>query len=347
MKNKRGFGRIVALMAVMVMAVTLFAGSFSLQVQADANGKVTATSANVRKEADKNSDAVGGLLKNDTFVVKGQTTGADGKIWYLIVFGNGKEGYVRSDLVSVDGEVGTVGNTTTTTPSVQTSGVTKLNPVSGSVTGKTVNIRAGAGADTDKVSSVNKGDVLTIIGQATGSDDKVWYQVTFISNNKEVTGFIRSDYVDPAGSLTPYKEPVTEPEPSTPPTTEPDEPVVQEPEQQEPVVEEKNVQLESQENVVVEDKRTEEKQVETKPREQSSADKVLSVMMGAKQKETTSKTRNTTTKREVVVNKPKREKKSVGGFMNDSLGIVDNAEKNETKKTAKTTVKKSTTEDGK
>ena len=41
--------------------------------------------------------------------------------------------------------------------------------------------------------------------------------------------------------------------------------------------------------VVVEEKMTEEKQGETKPQEQSSADKVLSVMMGAKQKETTSK----------------------------------------------------------
>lgn len=247
MKNKRNFGRFVALMAAMVMTVSLLAGSFSLQVQAETTGKVTATSANVRKTADKNSDAVGGLLKNDTFSVQGKVTGNDGKVWYLITFGSGTQGYVRSDLVSVDGEVETVTNTTTNTTNtntntntnttVQTTGITRLNPVSGTVNGKTVNIRAGAGTTYSKVASVNKGTVLTITGQATGSDNKVWYQVTFISNNKEITGFIRHDYVDPAGDLTPYTEPNTQPEPDVP-STEPDEPSVPSTEPDEPAVSE-------------------------------------------------------------------------------------------------------------
>ncbi len=239
-KNKCSLGKMIAFMAVMVTSILLFAGVFTMEAQA-ATGKVTATSANVRKEADKDSDAVGGLLKNDTFTVKGQVTGSDGKVWYLIEFGDG-QGYVRSDLVSVEGEVGAVENnssTNTAQPTVQTSGVTKLNPVSGTVTGKVVNIRAGAGSDKAKVTSVNKDTVLTIVGQATGSDNKVWYQVNFISNNEEVTGFIRSDYVDPAGDLTPYTEPVQPEEPETP--AEPEEPETPaEPEEPEVPVETKD-----------------------------------------------------------------------------------------------------------
>ncbi|MBQ7954181.1 MAG: SH3 domain-containing protein [Lachnospiraceae bacterium] len=233
MRNKSSFwGMIVAA----VLMVLICASAFEMQVQAEGTGKVTVASVNVRKKADQNSDKVGGLLRNETFVIKDETTGADGKTWYLIEYGEGKEGYVRSDLVSVDGASSSGSSNTSTSGSTSTgtaSEVTKLNPVSGTVTGSKVNIRAKADANSAKVTSVTEDTVLTITGQATGADNKVWYQVTFISENKEIQGFIRSDYVDPAGNLTPYTEPVKNPEPSTTPET----PSVQEPSQEEPPVE--------------------------------------------------------------------------------------------------------------
>jgi hypothetical protein len=56
---------------------------------------------------------------------------------------------------------------------------------------------------------------LTVTGQATGTDGKTWYQISFISNSVEVTGFIRSDYVALSGELqAPVEEQPVEEQPT-------------------------------------------------------------------------------------------------------------------------------------
>ena len=70
-----------------------------------ADGKVTASSAKIRKEASTTSDVVGSAKQNDTFTITAETTGADGRIWYEISFDGNKKGYIRSDLMQKTGDV--------------------------------------------------------------------------------------------------------------------------------------------------------------------------------------------------------------------------------------------------
>ena len=67
-------------------------------------GSQTATiipdSATIRQGAGKDYDSVGKASKGETVTIVGTENGTDGKTWYKITYGDGKEGYIRSDLVS-------------------------------------------------------------------------------------------------------------------------------------------------------------------------------------------------------------------------------------------------------
>ena len=63
--------------------------------------KVTTATARIRKSASTSDDSVGTVNKGAVLNVTGETTGADGKVWYQIE-NNGVTGYIRSDLVSFD-----------------------------------------------------------------------------------------------------------------------------------------------------------------------------------------------------------------------------------------------------
>ena len=80
--------------------------------------------------------------------------------------------------------------------------VTAVEPVSATVTGgQSVRVRSNASTTSQIVTTAENGMALTVTGQAAGTDGNTWYQVNFISNNAEVTGFIRSDYVALSGEL--------------------------------------------------------------------------------------------------------------------------------------------------
>lgn len=207
-----------AVMTLLVMCV-MFVGSSLTSLAAE--GKITTSSAKIRKEANTSCDVVGSAVYGETYDIVNEVTGSDGYVWYQISYEEDKLGYVRSDLMQK------TGSTTTTTPSTTASEVTELQPVNCTVTGGQVNIRSNASTSGNKVAQVRAGEVMTINGQATDSENKTWYRVTFTSDNGDVTGFVRYDFVSVSGDLVP----VTEEEPPqevTPPVVEP--PVTQAPE---------------------------------------------------------------------------------------------------------------------
>lgn len=63
----------------------------------------------------------------------------------------------------------------------------------GKVTASSVKIRESADTNSEMLSGAMQGDVLTITGEVTGADGKVWYQVTFEGNR---TGYVRSDLME-------------------------------------------------------------------------------------------------------------------------------------------------------
>ena len=235
-----------AAMIVMVLLLAIFADAFSIVSHAESAAKVTATSAKIRKEPNSSSEVVGSTERDKVISIKSQVQGSDGYTWYEVYIDSNTLGYIRSDLVEItDGTTppsGTAPSTSTQAPPTQTAAppvadeplvaVTAVNPASANVTNGNPSVRVRQNASTTSriLTTVENGMALTITGSATGTDNKTWYQVTFIANGAEVAGFIRSDYttVKPE-ELTPYTEEppvIDQPPVEEPPVTDP-EPVEQ------------------------------------------------------------------------------------------------------------------------
>ena len=210
---------------VFVLGAGLFSENLAIVSHAESAAKVTASSAKIRKSADSSSEVIGSAAKDKTISIKSQTKGADGYTWYEVYVDANTLGYIRSDLVSItDGSTpssssGTTTTTTTATPAPAVNEtpveVTAVEPLSATVTGgQSVRVRSNASTTSQIVTTAENGMALTVTGQATGTDGKTWYQITFISNSIEVTGFIRSDYVALSGELqAPVEEQPTEEQP--------------------------------------------------------------------------------------------------------------------------------------
>ena len=205
---------------VLVLGAGLFSENLAIVSHAESAAKVTASSAKIRKSADSSSEVIGSAAKDKTISIKSQTKGADGYTWYEVYVDANTLGYIRSDLVSItDGSTpasssgsSTSSSTTTTTSNNTATPVPAVNetpvevsavePLSATVTGgQSVRVRSNASTTSQIVTTAENGMALTVTGQATGTDGNTWYQVTFISNSVEVTGFIRSDYVALSGEL--------------------------------------------------------------------------------------------------------------------------------------------------
>lgn len=219
--ERRLFGKmnpaILVIMAVGFLFVAM--NAIKLVALADSAAKVTATTANIRKEPNASSAALGSVKSGEAVTITGQTTGADNNIWYQVVVNADSKGFIRSDLVSItDGStpatitVATTTETTSTGDPVSTTGVTQVNPVSATVAGgQSVRVRADASTSSSIVTTAANGLALTVNGTKNDGDGKTWYYVSFINNGASTTGFIRSDFVSLSGEVTPYTEETEQP----------------------------------------------------------------------------------------------------------------------------------------
>ncbi len=202
-----------------------------LPIVAHAAGKATVTATdgvNIRKSASVSSVIVASANKNDILDVISSETGADGQVWYKVQVDANTTGYVRGDLVTVDGNVSSGnsgsqgGSTTTTTPTVSPTVPVETEAVSGTAT-QDVNVREGASTNHKVLDTVKKNTAVTVTGYANVSGGQKWYRVTYTSNSKQVVGYIRSDYVKLNADLVEKKEePEPEPEPEPQPEPEPE-----------------------------------------------------------------------------------------------------------------------------
>lgn len=182
------------------VALSVFAGT-SVQTLAytQTTGKVTSDNVKVRESASTTSSQVSSLKNGDTVDIVDEATDASGYVWYKIYVNKSEFGYVRSDLVSKSGGSST-STTTVVKPAAQSAAslpdtqATEVEHRNATVIADSVNIRQGAGTAYEAVGKVTKGDTVTVTGEASGTDNKTWYQVTFGPSSK--TGFIRSDLVE-------------------------------------------------------------------------------------------------------------------------------------------------------
>jgi len=188
-------GRLL-LAAVALVLAAMFGLLGSFVSHADSQGKITVRSAKIRKEPSTSSETVGGTKMDDVVNVISQVQGSDGYAWYQVTYGN-LTGYIRSDLMKI------VDNSTPPVeggePNVD---VTPVNPTNATVTKDSGRIRSNASVNSQIVSEVPNGLVLTVDGKAE-VEGTVWYHVTYNSADSQVEGFIRSDYVTVEGEMAP------------------------------------------------------------------------------------------------------------------------------------------------
>ena len=204
--QQRGWLLAGAFALCLVVMLGIFADGFSIVGHAESQGTVKVASAKIRAEASTSSASVGSVKQGGKVSIISQVQAADGYVWYEIWVDSTTKGFIRSDLVDVTGG-GTPpsGNTATTPPDPQVE-VTPVNPVSAMVTasgGTSVRIGSNASTNSKILATVSNGLALTVNGQASGMDGNIWYQVNFISNGSQVTGFIHSKYVTLSGEITP------------------------------------------------------------------------------------------------------------------------------------------------
>lgn len=221
--------KVMVFTLALVFSIGLFADDLSIISHAESAGRITSASgANARSSASASSEKIASYKQNEVISIRSQVQAADGYIWYEIHVDDQRIGYIRSDLVEItDGS--TPPTSTQAAPSTSApsggnsvsveipSDLVQLNPVSATVANGGsggVRIRSKVSTKGQIITSVQNGAALTVTGQAASQDGdgKTWYYVNFISNGAQVTGFIRSDFVELSEEPTPYTEPTEAPD---------------------------------------------------------------------------------------------------------------------------------------
>ena len=74
------------------------------------------------------------------------------------------------------------------------SNTVKPNIKQVTATGNGVNVRSDAGTSFKSLGNVNNGEVFDYLGEKSGTDNMVWYNIRGIIGGKQQSGYIRSDY---------------------------------------------------------------------------------------------------------------------------------------------------------
>ncbi|MBR5316769.1 MAG: SH3 domain-containing protein [Lachnospiraceae bacterium] len=224
--------------------------SDSVVTLAAGTAKVVANSGNIREDADADSKVLASVKKDAMMDVIASKTDSDGYTWYKVWVNSQQTGYIRSDLVTVNGTISaetTTNNTTndggnktvvgsnnsTETPATEVAVVNvSATDVATAKATADVRVRKGAGTNFEVAGQAKNGTEVTVTGVAADGEGKNWYQISFNENNKTVNGFIREDYLEVLSRVEPEVE----------------EPVAEEPAVEEPVIENQDYYLKYMQN---------------------------------------------------------------------------------------------------
>lgn len=157
----------------------------------------------VRDAASTDSDVMTAVNAGDRLDVVSEEQGSDGNTWYKVSINN-VSGYVRSDTVEKAAEGGEA--PAADVQPVEASSSSTVEPMAtqaATVKKDNVNVRTSASTSSSVVAKLPKGAAVTLTGTSSDSSGKKWYQVNFINNGSNVTGFIREDFVEPGEVVEP------------------------------------------------------------------------------------------------------------------------------------------------
>lgn len=170
--------------------------SGSSSASEDEKRYVNVSAVRVRDNVSESAEIVANLLKGDQVKIKSTKTGADGKEWCKVSFtmnGSKYHGYIRSEYLSKSKPSGADGQGSS---SGADSGNTSTGAKSGTVRLAVINVRQTASTSSSIVAKIRQGTKATILSESTGTDGKVWYQISCTHNGNTVKGYVRSDLLN-------------------------------------------------------------------------------------------------------------------------------------------------------
>ena len=142
---------------------------------------ITAKQVNIRSGAGTDTEKVGKAYEGQSFNYLGKKKNKTGNLWYKLRYSSTKTGWVSSDYSKL--QTGSDNSkTTTTAKTVSTKRVV--------ITASEINIRSGAGIDTEKLGKAGQGQSYEYLGSKKNKSGNIWYQIRF--NSK--VGWVSSEY---------------------------------------------------------------------------------------------------------------------------------------------------------
>ena len=142
---------------------------------------ITAKQVNIRSGAGTDTEKVGKAYEGQSFNYLGKKKNKTGNLWYKLRYSSTKTGWVSSDYSKL--QTGSDNSkTTTTAKAVSTKRVV--------ITASEINIRSGAGIDTEKLGKAGQGQSYEYLGSKKNKSGNIWYQIRF--NSK--VGWVSSEY---------------------------------------------------------------------------------------------------------------------------------------------------------
>lgn len=170
--------------------------------------EVKSNETRVRNEASTESEVMTAVNAGDKLNVFSEVQDSAGNTWYKVAVNNAS-GYVRSDTVQETSEpaaemVTAEQSAATDQPAAAdqpaepaaSSAVTSMASQAATIKKDDVNVRSEASTNSNVVANLANGAAVTLTGSTTDGSGNTWYQVNFINNGSNVTGFIRSDFVE-------------------------------------------------------------------------------------------------------------------------------------------------------
>lgn len=204
MKKTRKSQMLKGLLLTCVFAFGIFVwSSESITSLAASTAKVVASSGMIRAKADKNSDVVGSVKKGDSLEVISSSNDGAGYTWYKVYVDSQKTGYIRGDLVTVNGDVSAEVASASEGGSVTVVGSNKTTTTVGSGnTQTTTTVGSGNTQTTTTVGSGNTQTTTETESPNVGTTDVATAKATTDVRVRKGPG---TNY-DVAGHATPGKE---------------------------------------------------------------------------------------------------------------------------------------------
>ena len=144
----------------------------------------------IRDQPSREATIIGALSKGEKVLLLDEKYSEDGYKWYHIQLINGNTGYVRGDLITVEGETDSLTEEAGNEPEQGADGLSDSSAWKyGIVATARVTIRNDASSEAEAIGVLDKGSRVRILKVVYSADGNMWYHIQLENGN---TGYVRA-----------------------------------------------------------------------------------------------------------------------------------------------------------